>query len=362
MTSKESALNEEELQKELGWLVDIPLFVDKERVSQLYDLTIEPIFNEFQRTPVEESKRELEGESDRVAGGVEAGIEGGGMLSMIAGGKLKGWIEGEHTKTGEEENSTRYRLTQTPQRQLAQISIQYYLSDVGEGGDSEQHNYHYIENPADGTPDYREEDEESAEWLKSSSPSDPRDLVVLELPGLNDIEDDNRRIPTKLVPTAAEFEDGTVVQLYQEFENHYEKPPRYPERDKKWGSMGPYYEHIENHPLGELDRPAGEKIGDNVGIARDYYWKWFGGKFNGKEATIIVEEACAEHGDIRWIDFRLPLNETGFTLHLHAQPREEYNTGTFAYNLIKRGYKHGLMLVGTVKSEPDMDVLAIYER
>ena len=29
---------------------------------------------------------------------------------------------------------------------------------------------------------------------------------------------------------------------------------------------------------------------------------------------------------------------------------------------IKRGYKHGIRLVGTLKSEPDMNVLAIYER
>jgi hypothetical protein len=43
-------------------------------------------------------------------------------------------------------------------------------------------------------------------------------------------------------------------------------------------------------------------------------------------------------------------------------PAATYDTGTFAYNFIKRGYKHGIRLVGTLKSEPDMNVLAIYEK
>ena len=39
-----------------------------------------------------------------------------------------------------------------------------------------------------------------------------------------------------------------------------------------------------------------------------------------------------------------------------------FSLGYFAYNFIKRGFKHGLRLVGTLKSEPDMNVLAIYEK
>ena len=43
-------------------------------------------------------------------------------------------------------------------------------------------------------------------------------------------------------------------------------------------------------------------------------------------------------------------------------PRGDYATGIFAYNFINRGLKHGLRLVGTLKSEPDLNVLAIFER
>jgi len=355
MTQSDSGLDEEVAKSQLGWLVDIPLFIDSRRVSQLYELTIQPIFEEYQRTPVKQSLRELEGETDRVTGGVEAGIEGGGMLSMIASGKLGGWIEGEHTKTGETENATHYQLSQSPQRQLAQIAIQYFASDQLGDSDGSERNFHFVDEPWDDapTPDKSEEDPEA--WLQPPSPSDPRDLVVLRLPGVEEVTDEKGAVPSKLVPTAAEFEDGTVAKLYKEFEDRYEKPPRYPERDKNWDEMGPYYDDPR------FEEAEGQ-IGDKVHLARKYYWKWFKESFNGKQAMKIVEDACQEYGDLRWIDFRLPLNESGYTLHLHIQPREEWNTGTFAYNFIKRGFKHGLTLVGTVKKEPDMDVLAIYER
>ena len=52
----------------------------------------------------------------------------------------------------------------------------------------------------------------------------------------------------------------------------------------------------------------------------------------------------------------------GDTLHLHVCPHGKSDTGTLAYNLIKRGFKHGLRIVGTLELEPDMNVLAIYEK
>ncbi len=75
-----------------------------------------------------------------------------------------------------------------------------------------------------------------------------------------------------------------------------------------------------------------------------------------------VERVIADGGRTRWIDYRVPVTPDGTTVHLHVCGREQYDTGTFAYNLIKRGYKHGLRLVGTLKSEPDVNVLAIFDR
>jgi hypothetical protein len=47
---------------------------------------------------------------------------------------------------------------------------------------------------------------------------------------------------------------------------------------------------------------------------------------------------------------------------MHVQGRGEFATGTFAYNLVKRGFRHGLRVVGTMKSEPGMNALAIFEK
>ena len=40
----------------------------------------------------------------------------------------------------------------------------------------------------------------------------------------------------------------------------------------------------------------------------------------------------------RWIDYRTTL-DTGATLHLHVVARGDYDTGVFAYNLIRRGQR-----------------------
>lgn len=95
---------------------------------------------------------------------------------------------------------------------------------------------------------------------------------------------------------------------------------------------------------------------------RKEYWKWFATNYSDTRSMIAVEQAAEKSHGIRWIDYRLPLDEEGLTLHLHLQGRTIYDTGTFAYNFIKRGFKHGLRLVGTLKSEPDLNVLAVFER
>jgi hypothetical protein len=49
---------------------------------------------------------------------------------------------------------------------------------------------------------------------------------------------------------------------------------------------------------------------------------------------------------------------TGEVLHLHVVAHGDYDTGVFAYNLIRRG----LRIVGSLKSQPALNVLAIYEK
>lgn len=368
-------LNEDEIRKQLSWLVDVPLFIDETRVDQLYDITVQPVFYEYQRDRKEELYRFLSGETDEYGGEVEGSLKSSSMFSMIAEGGLAARLTGSHSETEEEEEEIRYQLTSTTQRQLAQIAIQYYYEDNRQNTETASRNYYYVDQSGsdilnatnkygtenDGGTTAENDDDTAGEWRTPSGPTEPRHLVVLQLPSRKEVSENDQLVPTQLVPTAAEFEDGTVEELYQNFGGSYENPPRYPERKKIWENMGEYYENIdEDETLGRKEL-SGE-IGDDIQDARNYYWKWFKQQFRGKRGIQIIEEAAEQHGDIRWIDFRLPLDDSGETLHLHIQGRGEYNTGTFAYNLVKRGYKHGLLLVGTIKSEPDMDVLAVYER
>jgi hypothetical protein len=85
--------------------------------------------------------------------------------------------------------------------------------------------------------------------------------------------------------------------------------------------------------------------------------------YRDRAALKAVEGAVTDGNRIASIDFRVPLAAAGPPfLHLHFAARGNYETGSFGYNLINRGYKHGLRLVGTLKSEPDLNVLAVYER
>jgi hypothetical protein len=90
------------------------------------------------------------------------------------------------------------------------------------------------------------------------------------------------------------------------------------------------------------------------------YWDWFREHWSANKAVQVIENVIGDGGRPRWIDYRIPVGDT--TLHLHVVGHGEADTGIFAYNLVKRGWKHGLRVVGTMKSEPDLNVLAIYEK
>ena len=165
--------------------------------------------------------------------------------------------------------------------------------------------------------------------------------AVLDLPGLEQAKE--RQLPTtKLIPMAAEFENGDIDPLYIELIKRLgggtSEPPK---------------------------KPANTDIDEDV--RNNYwreYWGWFNDKFNAQKAIEVIEEAAGgARRRIRWIAYRAPMGvEDSPPLHLHISPAGNYDTGVFAYNFIKRGYKHGVRLVGTLKSEPDMNVLAIYEK
>jgi hypothetical protein len=307
------------LPAKLAWLADAPLYIDSDHVGRFYDAVVRPQVErgELKLTLTEERVRELKAKL-----GLEAGVEAGGLLgdvlSLFAKPSIKATGEGEVGQQSKDGKSTEITLKEidTPQRQLEQLVLHYLINRPGR-----------IFLPTNAS---------EAPWRDHAIIAQvPRGVVFLDLPGR--VEADARKQPrTKLIPMAVEFANGVIDPVFMRLKGpNGEEPPRFPEGAVPTdGSMNEYHE----------------------------YWKWFEQNFSPTQAMVLVEEAASKNGRIRWIDYRVPLTNEGHTLHLHISPASGYDTGIFAYNFIKRGYNHGLRLVGTLKSGPDMNVLAIYEK
>jgi hypothetical protein len=303
------------------WLADAPLFIDADQVSRFYDAIARPQTVNGKATIEisEETVKELRGKLDL---GAELTTDKFAALlaPLFAFVKpsLKASAGGEAGKTSSYGNTASYELIQvdTPQSQLEALSLLY------------------LTNRPDRIffPDLQS----SPAWRDAKSiAAVPRSLVFLDLPSYQDAVE-KKSVFTKLIPTAAEFENGKIVPIYKNLlAENGERPPDYPDKPSK---------------------------PQDLAEERRQYWQWFEKNFSATAAMDAIENAANENGKIRWIDYRLALSANGDTLHLHTRPAANYDTGVLAYNFVKRGYKHGLRLVGTLKSEPDMNVLAIYEK
>lgn len=306
--------------KELLWLQDAPMFIDRRQVEAFYDAIVRPKakLEGTTFTISDEKASEL-----KTALGLEGGLELGsivGALTEVLGFKpsLKGTGSGEYGKSSTEghETAQQFREIDTPERQLTLLVGHYLLNHPKRL---------FLPTPV-----------ADAAWRNPIEVSSvPRALAFIDLPSRDEAAAAN--LPrTKLIPMAAEFGDGSIDPVFTQIvADNGERSPRYPD---------------------ESDR---EQRQDEY----QAYWQWFDKHFSSRRTMEIVERAASQHGGrIKWIDYRVPLTREGHTLHLHMSPGGEYDTGVFAYNLIKRGYTHGIRLVGTLKSGPDMNVLAIYEK
>lgn len=315
-------MDKQRLPDGLVWLADAPLFIDADQVERFYDAVARPESREgtIRLQVTEENARRL---STKL--GLEVGVKPGEVGSVLStifafiSPELKGKGEVDYGRDSKRGESTAIELhpISTPQRQLEQLAVHYLVRWPDR--------ILFVEDPSEAN--WRE-----AELVAAV----PRTLVFLQLPG----EDEARRrglVETKLIPTVAEFANGRIELLYPKLlsRDGRQTPPLYPER------------------------------ADSVEVLRQQrreYWQWFDENFSATRAMVVIEEAASSNGRIKWIDYRLPLTTGGDTLHLHVCPSGENDTGVFAYNFVKRGHKHGLRVVGTLKSEPDMNVLAIYDR
>ena len=291
------------------WLLDAPLFIDGPQVDALYDASIRPDYEGGTLTLSESVSKET-----TIGGGVT--VEA--AIPWLTKGTAQ--LEADR-KQGRSSGSERTLAVVTnPYRHLVLLALHYSqnLKDrtrevtysVGNGGVTVEENP-----PTDNAWD-------SPEFIAQS----PRALVLMDLPS-----------ETKLIPTAAEISKGTILPLFDDVSAALAK------QSKSWApdypGSGPEYE-----------------------VERKEYWRWFSDHFHDTTVMETVESQIREQR-IEWIDFRMAIGEDGDPfLHLHILARGVYAAGTFTYNLIKRASKHGIRLVGTLKSEPDMNVLAIFDK
>ena len=304
-----------ELPSQILWLLDAPMFIDEKQVDAFYDAVVRPDYEGTSLTLSESVNRKATFGGEVTVGAALPWFAKAEATAK-AGGEL-GREQGQQQTLTPVSNAYRHLLTLALHYATAEkVDDRLLLVDVrdqklrtGEGRNVDELVWH------------------DDSYVTAS----PRALVFLDLPP-----------GAKFIPAALELTKGATVPLFEDFAK----------------------------ALAEASgEPAAEYPGSESSLVeRDEYWRWFAEKFDQREigadrkALRLVEKA-AEEDRIEWIAYRVPVGpvDTPF-LHLHIAARGQYDTGSFGYNFISRGFKHGIRLVGTLKSEPDMNVLAIFER
>jgi hypothetical protein len=294
----------------LGWLADAPMFIDSDQVTALYNAVIK---REYETEKVSLSLKRAK--SFQLSAGGSAGAEIGlaDWLTKIFPGldaKAKVNVDGKATGASQEDKESTIELSpiDTPQRQLVQLSL------------------HYFENLPDRIRGVSIPEKKN-NWLDDEFVTAlPRGLVFVDFPP-----------ETPFLPMATELSTGTVELIYLNFGPKGDMP-KYPEA----ASFN--------------DKPT------ELRGARRQYWKFFRDNFSSIVAMQAVEAKASSGETIRWIDYRVPIEDGKPWLHLSVSAYGRYHTGTFAYRWVQRGYNHGLRIVGTMKSGPAMNVLAVFER
>ena len=285
---------------DLSWLADSPVFIDSQQINAFYDAVVGPGF----RTVEMQISAGRSGQLEK-----SAGIRlGAGLPALFPWLKLNADVDARRVATSGRQQGSNIILqpVESAARQLVELSLHYLVNQPGRICLVGQ------ESPLP-----------SSDAIAAS----PRMIAFVDAgPG------------TRFLPQAAELNDGRVVRFF-----------------------GPLVETLKRDggtlPVGYPD----STLTDAGKLQRDAYWKWFSDHWNADKAVRVVEDVIGDGGRPRWIDYRTTLS-TGKTLHLHVVARGDYDTGIFAYHLISRGLRFGLRIVGSLKSQPTLNVLAIYDK
>jgi len=298
-------------QQRLQWLLDAPLFVDETLTARLFDAVVRPAYEVQSREVGEVSETARR----RLLGGeAEAGYDLG--LSFLTGAlKLRAQVTGEHETTDTTTNSnTRTEVrVDTAGRRLEEIAL-VYLSD---------HPDRIVFIEADGTATTFTGRTLTIADLEAAVLDPPRMLAFVDVPQ-----------GTQIIPMACELETAATERLFEDY-------------------IGKLWKDDETKP----DYPSDGAPQDE----RRAYWLELTKRFTSRIGMEIIEDA-GKKGKIGWIDFRMPIGTVGDTMHLHLVPAGRYYSGIFAYNMVRRGYRQGLRLVGTLKAGMDLNVLAAFDK
>jgi hypothetical protein len=303
------------LPTELMWLADAPLFIDETRVDAFYDAVFRPDYGQTSLTLQEKVSRDT-----KLGGEFTLG-------SLIPGlfAKADAKLTGGYSRGRERGQETAWQPISNPYRHLLALALHYSTEKRGR--------LVLARTPAEGTSGPGKATDGAGrpltkDWLLPHSEfirKTPRAMIMLDLePGC------------KAIPAAVELSNGVVKPLFENLEAGFRNdaktpPPKYP------GSHSDLTE-------------------------RNRYWEWFAVNFKDRVALDVVERAV-DGQKIQWIAYRISFgDDTGPYFHFTFSARGAFDTVVFGYNLINRGTKHGLRVVGTLKSEPDIDVLALFER
>jgi hypothetical protein len=291
------------------------VLIDSQQVDALYDAVLRPDYENHLETFAESTSAE-----SQIGGGVNLSL--GGLIPGLNFNKQKTTGSGHDVQVSASRVSNSYRhLLLLGIHYATEVSERFLTLkfEPGAAPISKQQDV-WTEPHAESEPDASFSKLFDSEFVREL----PRALVLLDF--------DER---TKFIPTALES-NGEIKLPYKQLESQLARPD---------GVAAPQY------------TGSGASVVD-----QERYWAWYARRFNDTEAMIAVEKAVSGHR-IDWIDYRVPLPpREEKTLHLHVSGRAQFDTGVFAYNLVKRGYKHGLRIVGALKSEPDVNVLAIFDR
>jgi hypothetical protein len=285
---------------DLPWLADAPVFIDGHQIGAFYDAVVGREFRTVQLQLSAGQTRQLE---KSAGGSVTAGTS-----PLFPWLKIGGAADARRMMSlgGQEGQSIVLEPVQSPSMQLVQLTLHYLSNQPGRI---------CVVTRGTEVPDDKD--------ISAS----PRMLAFIDVPP-----------KTMLLPQAAELDRGRVVTFFDALAEKLQQDPDSP------------------RPAYPQDTTTGEGM-----RKRGVYWRWYAERWITDEVVKAVEEVIGDGGRLRWFDYKMTF-VTGEELNLHADAYGDYDTGVFAYNLIRRGWRYGLRIVGSLKSQPALNVLAIYEK